>query len=350
MAFTTINKSSDYFSSTLYTGNSTARTITTGHQSDFIWIKQRNTTRPHCLFDTVNTNNFAGGNSQYLVGNTNSALSSAQSDQVTATTSTGFTMGTDASSDQINHSGSTAVAWSWKANGAGSSNTDGSITSTVSVDTTGGFSIVKYTGAGSVATIGHGLGVAPKMIIFKRTNVASDWIVYHEGTGNNSFCYLNTTTSQSADSNILNNTSPTSSVFTIGTTNGLNQGPAIAYCFAEKQGFSKISTYVGNGQGNANGTFVYTGFKPSFVFIRNVDFDSNWNNFTGDIPSYNQINDTLQPNRDAAENGTFAFDMLSNGFKHRSGDVMDRNGNTHIYMAIAEAPLVGTNNVPANAR
>ena len=350
MAYTTINKSSDHFSSNLYTGTSSALTVTTGHQSDLIWIKQRTTTRPNCLFDSVSTNNFYGGSSQYLLSNTNQGLSSAQTDQITANSSTGFSMGNDSSSDQINKNGDTAVAWSWKANGAGSSNTDGSITSTVSVDATGGCSIVKYTGAGSVATVGHGLGVTPKMIIFKRTNVASDWIVYHEGTGSNSFCYLNTTTTQSADSNILNNTSPTSSVFTIGTANGLNQGPAIAYCFAEKQGFSKISTYVGNGQGNANGTFVYTGFKPSFVFIRNVDFDSNWNNFTGKIPGYNQINDTLQPNRDAAENGVFAFDMVSNGFKHRSGDVMDRNGNTHIYMAIAEAPLVGTNNVPANAR
>ena len=349
MAYTTINKSSDHFSSNLYTGTGSALTVTTGHQSDFIWIKQRTTVRPHCLFDSVNSNNFAGGNSKYLVSNTNSALTSNNATQITANSSTGFSIGTD-NSDQINNNGDTAVAWSWKANGAGSSNTDGSITSTVSVDATGGCSIVKYTGAGSVATIGHGLGVTPKMIIFKRTDVASDWIVYHEGTGNNSFCYLNTTTSQSADSNILNNTSPTSSVFTIGTTNGLNQGPAIAYCFAEKQGFSKISTYVGNGQGNANGTFVYTGFKPSFVFIRNVDFASNWNNFTGKIPGYNQINDILQPNRAAAENGVFAFDMLSNGFKHRSGDVMDRNGDTHIYMAIAEAPLVGTNNVPANAR
>ena len=349
MAYTTINKSSDHFSSNLYTGTSSALTVTTGHQSDLIWIKQRTTTRPHCLFDSVNSNNFAGGNSKYLVTHTTAALTANNSTQITANSSTGFTIGTD-NSDQINKNGDTAVAWSWKANGAGSSNTDGSITSTVSVDATGGCSIVKYTGAGSVATVGHGLGVTPKMIIFKRTNVASDWIVYHEGTGSNSFCYLNTTTTQSANSNILNNTSPTSSVFTIGTTNGLNQGPAIAYCFAEKQGFSKISTYVGNGQGNANGTFVYTGFKPSFVFIRNVDFDSNWNNFTGKIPGYNQINDTLQPNRDAAENGVFAFDMVSNGFKHRSGDVMDRNGNTHIYMAIAEAPLVGTNNVPANAR
>ena len=341
MAYTTINKSTDYFDTNLWSGNSSTQAITgIGFAPDIVWGKNRTGTQPHQLLDIIR------GANNILTPNTNAAAL-ADSQILNSFDSAGYTLG---SQDQLNDTGQTYVGWNWKAGGASSSNTDGSITSTVSVNTTSGCSIVTYTGAGSVATIGHGLGVAPKMIIFKRTDVASDWIVYHEGTGNNSFCYLNTTTSQSADSNILNNTSPTSSVFTIGTTNGLNQGPAIAYCFAEKQGFSKISTYVGNGQGNANGTFVYTGFKPSFVFIRNVDFDSNWNNFTGKIPGYNQINDTLQPNRDAAENGTFAFDMLSNGFKHRSGDVMDRNGNTHIYMAIAEAPLVGTNNVPANAR
>ena len=341
MAYTTINKSTDYFDTNLWSGNSSTQAITgIGFAPDIVWGKNRTGTQPHQLLDIIR------GANNILTPNTNAAAL-ADSQILNSFDSAGYTLG---SQDQLNDTGQTYVGWNWKAGGASSSNTDGSITSTVSVNTTSGCSIVTYTGAGSVATIGHGLGVAPKMIIFKRTDVASDWIVYHEGTGSNSFCYLNTTTSQSADSSILNNTSPTSSVFTIGTTNGLNQGAAIAYCFAEKQGFSKISTYVGNGQGNANGTFVYTGFKPSFVFIRNVDFDSNWNNFTGKIPGYNQINDTLQPNLSSAENGTFAFDMLSNGFKHRSGDVMDRNGNTHIYMAIAEAPLVGTNNVPANAR
>ena len=339
MAYTTINKSTDYFDTSLWTGNSTSRLIPLDFEPSFVWGKARSVATQHALFDAVR------GATGRIKSDTNGA--EVPNSGVTAFNSNGFTNGT---SDSLNQNGQTFASWSWKAGGAGSSNTDGSITSTVSVNTTSGCSIVKYTGAGSVATIGHGLGVAPKMIIFKRTDVASDWIVYHEGTGNNSFCYLNTTTSQSADSAILNNTSPTSSVFTIGTRNGLNQGAAIAYCFAEVQGFSKISTYVGNGQGNANGTFVYTGFKPAFVFIRNVDFASNWNNFTGKIPGYNQINDILQPNLNSAENGTFAFDMLSNGFKHRSGDVMDRNGDTHIYMAIAEAPLVGTNNVPATAR
>ena len=341
MAYTTINKSTDYFDTNLWSGNSSTQAITgIGFAPDIVWGKNRTGTQPHQLLDIIR------GANNILTPNTNAAAL-ADSQILNSFDSAGYTLG---SQDQLNDTGQTYVGWNWKAGGASSSNTDGSITSTVSVNTTSGCSIVTYTGAGSVATIGHGLGVAPKMIIFKRTDVASDWIVYHEGTGNNSFCYLNTTTSKSADSSILNNTSPTSSVFTIGTTNGLNQGAAIAYCFAEVPGFSKISTYVGNGQGNANGTFVYTGFKPSFVFIRNVDFASNWNNFTGKIPGYNQINDILQPNRAVAENGTFAFDMLSNGFKHRSGDVMDRNGDTHIYMAIAEEPLVSTNGVPATAR
>ena len=350
MPFTTINKSTDHFSSNLYTGTGSALTVTTGHQSDFIWIKQRTTVRPHCLFDSVNSSNFAGGNSKYLVSNTAANLTSNNSTQITANSSTGFTIGTD-NSDQINNNGDTAVAWSWKANGAGSANTDGDINSTVSVNTTSGFSIVKYTGNGSSgATVGHGLGKTVKMVIVKDLTNGQGWKVWHTGMTDGYTMSLNTTTAQNTDTNRI--ASANATTFTTSGTYSTNESGEdyIAYCFAEVQGFSKIGSYVGNGQGNANGSFIYTGFKPSFVFIRNIDFASNWNNFTGKIPGYNQINDILQPNRAAAENGTFAFDMLSNGFKHRSGDVMDRNGDTHIYMAIAEAPLVGTNNVPANAR
>ena len=352
MAYTPINKSTDYFSTNLYTGTGSALTVTTGHQSDFIWIKQRATVRPNCLFDSVNSSNFAGGNSKYLVSNTTAGLTSDNSTQITATSSTGFSIGTD-NSDQINNNGDTAVAWSWKANGQGSSNTDGSINTTyTSVSATSGFSISTYTGTGANATVGHGLGTTPKMFIVKRLNSTGAFRTYVEPLGNLGQLALNATDQVSDVASMWNSTSPTNSTISIGTHAGVNAsgGTYVAYCFASVQGFSKIGSYVGNGQGNANGTFVYTGFKPAFVFIRNVDFASNWNNFTGKIPGYNQINDILQPNLSSAENGTFAFDMLSNGFKHRSGDVMDRNGDTHIYMAFAEAPLVGTNNVPANAR
>ena len=179
MAFSTIIKPSDYFDTSLWTGNSTSRLIPLDFEPSFVWGKARSVATQHALFDAVR------GATGRIKSDTNGA--EVPNSGVTAFNSNGFTNGT---SDSLNQNGQTFASWSWKAGGAGSSNTDGSITSTVSVNTTSGFSIVKYTGAGSVATIGHGLGVTPKMIIFKRTDAASDWIVYHEGTGNNSFCYL----------------------------------------------------------------------------------------------------------------------------------------------------------------
>ena len=186
MAYTTINKSTDYFDTNLWSGNSSTQAITgIGFAPDIVWGKNRTGTQPHQLLDIIR------GANNILTPNTNAAAL-ADSQILNSFDSAGYTLG---SQDQLNDTGQTYVGWNWKAGGASSSNTDGSITSTVSVNTTSGCSIVTYTGAGSVATIGHGLGVAPKMIIFKRTDAASDWIVYHEGTGSNNFCYLNTTTS-----------------------------------------------------------------------------------------------------------------------------------------------------------
>ena len=344
MAFSTIIKPTDYFNTLLYSGNSTARSLTgVGFEPSWVWIKERTSTSDHMLFDQPR------GVQKYISSNlTNAEQTSAG--MLTAFGSDGFSLG---NGNDVNDNGQTYASWNWKANGAGSSNTDGSITSTVSASTISGFSIVKYTGNDTNSTVGHGLGKVPKTIMVKQLNGSNAWRVYTEATGNTSQGELNDGASfDSGNTSMWNSTTPTSSVFSIGTHGSVNGGSDtyIAYCFADVQGFSKIGSYVGNGQGNANGTFVYTGFKPAFVLIKNADFNSNWNNFTGDIPGYNQINDTLQPNLSSAENGTFAFDMLSNGFKHRSGDVMDRDGDTHIYMAFAAAPLVGTNNVPANAR
>jgi hypothetical protein len=341
MAFSAIIKPSDYFTPELYVGTGSSRTISTlNFQPDWVWIKNRDTTDRHSLFDVVRA-------APNMLSTNNNDAQSAQASELTAFNTNGFTVNTATS---VNGSSANYVSWNWKANGAGSSNTDGSITSTVSVNTTSGFSIVKYTGNGLAgATIGHGLGAVPKMTIIKSMTAGEDWIIPPLNDPTN-YIVLNSTGAEGNGIGPFNNTAATSSVFSVGTwgtTNG-NSQTLMAYCFAEVTGYSKIGSYVGNG--NANGTFVYTGFKPAFVFIRNVDFASNWNNFTGKIPGYNQINDILQPNLSSAENGTFAFDMLSNGFKHRSGDVMDRNGDTHIYMAFAEEPLVGSNNVPATAR
>ena len=341
MAYTPINKPTDYFNTKLWSGNSSTQAITgIGFAPDMVWGKQRTGTESHQLLDIIR------GANNILVPNT-VATAAADSQILNSFDSDGYTLG---SQNQLNDTGYNYVGWNWKGGGAGSSNTDGSITSTVSVNTTSGFSIVKYTGNGLAgATIGHGLGAVPKMTIIKSMTAGEDWIIppLNDPT---KYVVLNSTGVGGNGVGPFNNTAATSSVFSVGTwgtTNG-NSQTLMAYCFAEVTGYSKIGSYVGNG--NANGTFVYTGFKPAFVLIKNADFASNWNNFTGKIPGYNQINDILQPNLNSAENGTFAFDMLSNGFKHRSGDVMDRNGDTHIYMAFAEAPLVGTNNVPANAR
>ena len=346
MAYTTINKSTDYFNTKLWTGTGSSNAITgVGFQPDWVWIKNRSAGEQHRIHDAVR------GTNKSISSDTNSSQTTTTQD-VMSFDSDGFTLGTETA---VNANGQNIVGWNWKANGQGSSNTDGSINTTyTSVNTTSGFSISTYTGTGSNATVGHGLGVAPSVMIVKNLTNANSWSVYHKGlnggvTPQNYFLHLNETDPKAANAATWNNTAPTSSVFSIGTNN--NTGGSynyVAYCFAEKQGFSKFGSYTGNG--STDGTFIYTGFKPAFVLIKNADFASNWNNFTGKIPGYNQINDTLQPNLSAAENGTFAFDMLSNGFKHRSGDVMDRNGDTHIYMAFAEAPLVGTNNVPANAR
>ena len=344
MAFTPINKSTDYFNTKLWNGNSSTQAITgVGFAPDFVWGKQRTGVENHQLLDVIRgVNNILVSNND--TGNTpdTNILNSFDSD--------GFTLGNQ---NQLNDTGATYVSWNWKANGQGSSNTDGSINTTyTSANTTSGFSISTYTGTGANATVGHGLGATPKMFIVKRLNSTGAFRTYVEPLGNLGQLALNATDQVSDVASMWNSTSPTNSTISIGTHAGVNAsgGTYVAYCFASVQGFSKIGSYVGNGQGNANGTFVYTGFKPAFVLIKNADFASNWNNFTGKIPGYNQINDILQPNLNSAENGTFAFDMLSNGFKHRSGDVMDRNGDTHIYMAFAEEPLVGSNNVPATAR
>ena len=343
MAFTTINKSTDYFNTKLYTGNGSTQTISgVGHQPDLVWVKQRNGLAYHQLTDAVR-----GVNSQSASNDVGMGASNAC---VTAFNSDGFALG---SNGDVNGNTLTYASWNWKANGTGSANTDGDINSTVSANTTSGFSIVNYTGTLSGSgnpTVGHGLGVAPAVIIIKSVSNAENWGVQHTSLPANYLLQLNTTSAQINSASQGTLTAPTSSVFTVNYSGewGNSGQNYIAYCFAEKQGFSKFGSYTGSG--STDGTFIYTGFKPAFVLIKNADFASNWNNFTGKIPGYNQINDTLQPNLSSAENGTFAFDMLSNGFKHRSGDVMDRNGDTHIYMAFAEAPLVGTNNVPATAR
>mgnify|MGYP003660655101 CR=1 FL=1 len=346
MAYTTINKSTDYFNTKLYTGNGTTNTAITGvgFQPDLSIIKARDMTYDHNVMDAVR------GSTKRVATNLSDA-ESTQAEMIKSFASDGFNLGDNGG---VNQNTKTYVAWNWKANGQGSSNTDGSINTTyTSVNTTAGFSICKWTGNATNSTIGHGLGVVPKMIIIKRlTGGTTQWVVYHVSTGNTQACYLNTTSAPTDVIGFFNDTTPTSSVFTVGTDTAVNGSgnEMIAYCFAEKQGYSKFGSYVGNG--NADGTFVYTGFKPAFVMVKASSASSyDWIILDNKRDTFNVADASLYANLSNAEATSNDTDFLSNGFKLKSTAAGNNgSGTTYIYMAFAEAPLVGTNNVPCTAR
>jgi len=344
MAYTTINKSTDYFNTITYTGNgtgSTARTV--GFDPDWIWVKNRGATDSHYLMDKVR------GLDWNIETDTNAAQ--VRDYLISGTTSTGWT---SSNSGEINANNGTFAAWNWKANGAGSANTDGDINSTVSVNQTAGFSIVKYTGNGSNdQRVGHGLGARPVCWFIKRLGSADDWIVYHQGLATNwyddTYLYLNSTNAKMGAVN-TGTGNPTSSVFYIGNSDktGKSGDDYIAYVFAEKQGYSKFGSYTGNG--NADGTFIYTGFKPAFVIVKRSSDTQSWVLWDNKRDGYNQTNPSLTPNENGAEE-TRSVDFLSNGFKQRQNNTATNgSGSTYIYIAFASAPLVGTNNIPATAR
>ena len=349
-----INKPSDYFNTKLYTGTGSTQSITgVDFQPDWVWIKNRSRATSHWIVDSIR------GASQRLQSDTTSA-DSTQSSGVTSFDSNGFSIGTDGN---VNTNTEKFVSWNWLGGGTASSNTDGSITSSVSANTTAGFSIVSYTGTGANATVGHGLGVVPKMIIVKRRDGVADWTVYNSVIGNTNFLRLNSTLASTSQATYWNNTSPTSSVFTVGSAGDVNtsSGTHIAYCFAEKKGFSKFGSY--NGNGNVNGNFIYLGFKPAFFMYRRYDTTGNWGikdnkrSGTAALQDFGQMNPNQTQNPSANVNSVenkasaFAVDFLSNGIKIRGGDGdLNTNGGSYIYMAFAEQPLVGTNNIPATAR
>ncbi len=349
MAYSSIIKPQDYFSTKLYDGTGSSHSVTgVGFQPDFCWVKMRSGTENHFL------NNAIQGSTKVLQSDTDAAEQTSSAG-MTSFDSDGFTVNTDTG---FNGSGSNYVAWNWKANGQGSSNTDGSINTTyTSANTTSGFSIVKYTGTGSNATVGHGLGVVPKMIIVKCLDQTHWWFTYHVSVGNDRHMTINTTNDQSGTSaNYWNNTTPTSSVFSIGTDTGVNQSGQnyIAYCFAEVKGFSKIGSYYGNG--NSNGPFTYTGFKPAFVLFKEYTGpgSSNWTIQDDKREGYNISNSRLFPNDSAAGNASsFRLNLLSNGFKINNSDSdSNRNGNNFLYLAFAEHPFVANvdGGLPTTAR
>ena len=347
MAYSTISKPILHFNTKLYTGNGGTNAITgVGFQPDWLWLKKRNSSANHFLFDAVR------GASKELNSN-NSEAEASPANYLSSFDSDGFTIGSDS---DINGNSDTHVAWNWKANGSGSANTDGSISSTVSANTTAGFSIVKFTGSGANATVGHGLGVAPKMYLLKSLGDTSAWLMYHDGldasSPQNYRLVLNQNTARQ-DNTTWNDTAPTSSVFSVGSASEVNGSGVdrIVYCFAEKKGYSKFGSYVGNG--NADGTFIYTGFAPSFVIMKRTDGSGSWYTLDNKRPTYNPKDKYLSPDSSNAES-TFTFwDFLSNGFKIRNtGTENNASGGNYIYMAFAEEPLVANvgASIPATAR
>ena len=343
MAYSTIPKSSSYFNTKLWTGNSTNSTAITGvgFQPDLTWIKNRSTTDNHALFDAIR-------GATYRIASNATTANTQATNSLASFDSDGFTLndGGDA-----NGNGENIVGWNWKANGSGSANGDGSINSTVSVDTTSGFSTVSYTGTGSNATVGHGLGVAPSMIITKSLVATQEWCVYHKSLGATKYLFLNENSAEQTGSVYWQDTDPTSSVFSIGASGPTNSTSAmIAYCFAEKQGYSKFGSYTGNG--NANGPFIYTGFKPAFILIRSVS-TTNWNMFDNKRSAFNVADETLWANStdsEATVGTSYGIDILSNGFKARTVSSQVNNSNTvHIFMAFGQ-PIVSTNGDIATAR
>ncbi len=358
MAYTTIDDPSAHFQANAYSGSSNPQTITNDGNSDlqpdFLWSKRRDSAAPHYLFDSTR--------------GVNSSLSSDDTDAVDTATgylasfnSDGFTTGSDSA---LAYSGRTYVAWQWKANGGTtSSNNDGSYTSTVQANTTAGFSIVKYGDASSFsastpATVGHGLGKTPKWIIIKNLDGSRSWGVHHVSNGAGKIIYLDLTNAVASSTGFDNGTLPTSSVFTVNTLNVANGNNLeyIAYCFAEIQGYSKFGGY--NGNGNADGPFVYTGFKPAWVMTKRTDTTGNWyiydstrNGSSG--PDTNQAHTILYANDTSAEidNSSRGIDMNANGFKIRNtlNDVNNSSG-TYIYMAFAHHPFVSSEGAPTTAR
>ncbi|MDA9103197.1 hypothetical protein N9J64_00350 [bacterium] len=361
MAYTTINKSTDYFNTKLYTGNGSSSYAITGvgHQPDFVWIKKRDGTVNHLLHDSIR------GVTKLLVSNTNAA-EDTNTNILNSFDSDGFTVGSNSASNDNN---GPFASWNWKAGTTSgqATNSYSTITPTsISFNQTSGFSIVKYTGNGTAgAGVPHGLGKKPEFVIIKKTSATDSWICYHQGISNNGTTYivLNSTNGNGTSNNPFNGWQPDTTNFSLGSAGDTNASGAtfIAYCFANVNGFSKIGSYTGSG--GTNYPFIYTGFKPAFVMVKRTNSTSNWvmydnkrqyNNIEG---QYNPQRPRLASNLNSAESSFTSdngVDLLSNGFvvRDNSNDdyTINISGSTYIYMAFAEAPLVGSNNVPCTAR
>ena len=335
----TIPNGGEYFNAVEYTGNNTANAISgVGFQPDMLWIKRTDAaqTFSNGVFDAVR------GRSKSVITNlTIGEQTSTSTNDLVSFDGDGFTLG-PSSQVSVNDNTGTYVAWNWKANGSGVSNTDGTITSTVSANTDSGFSIVTYTGTGSAGTVGHGLSVAPSMIIVKNRDSSTDWHTFHASLGPTKYLKLNLTSGEGTASSVWDNTAPTDSVFSIAV-DGNNNGSGnsiVAYCFAAIPGYSAFGSYTGNG--SADGPFIYTGFRPRFVMIKRTDSSDAWLMNDTSRSNYNGVNYWLQAESSGAEstNSPYQSIYLSNGFKLTGTSTSDNaSGGTYIYMAFAESPF-----------
>ena len=334
----TIKNGASYMAATLYTGNATVRSISNGgnntigttFQPDFVWIKSRTPTAwSHELFDALR------GPLNYLSTNL-TAANQVEATSLTAFDSNGFSTGVWA---PINGSGESLVAWQWNAGGSTVTNTSGSISAQVRANPTAGFSVITWTGTGANATVGHGLGVAPSMIINKPRGVGDNWISWHTTLGSTGYIYLNLTNASATAASVWNSTLPTSTVFSVGTSSNINSSgqTMVSYCFAAVAGYSAFGSYTGNG--SASGTFIFTGFRPRFVMMKNTTIAGNsWVIQDTSRSVHNSVNAYLAAESSGTEGTGVPMDMLSNGFRLTSASQND-NGSIFIYMAFAENPF-----------
>jgi hypothetical protein len=339
----TIVKGNTVMDATLWAGNNASpRSITNdaSFKPDLVWIKNRSNVQWHNLVDSVR-----GVNRDLFSNSTNAEALNDTTGTVSAFNTGGFSVsaGTSDSSD-VNATGNNYVGWQWQAGqGSSSSNTNGTITSTVSVNASAGFSVVTYTGTGANATVGHGLGVAPSLVIVKQRNDSgTNWLSYHASLGATQGISLDSTSAANTSSTYWNNTAPTSSVFSIGTTTNVNRstGTYVAYCWTPIAGYSAFGSYTGNG--STDGVFVYTGFRPKFVLVKDASNANNWQILDTARDTYNVAPDILQPNLSNAESafGSGGIDFVSNGFKVRTSSTgINTSGATIIYAAFAENPF-----------
>ena len=353
MAYTTIDKPTDYFNTILYSGNRAdggggSDDITgVGFSPNWVWIKCRNTTKAHYFFDTVR-----GVNTQL---NSNNQNDENVSNSLTHFLSDGFTLSDE---PEVNETGNTFVAWNWFTGASAVSNTEGNVTTSVSANTTAGLSVLTYSGNGGALTIGHGLGAKPAMIFIKnRTDDGSDWIIGHKdldsnggGFDNNKF--LKFSNSTTFTNSAVFGTEPSTTSIALATVDASNISSSgknfVAWCFSEVKGYCKIGKYKGNG--SSDGTTIFTGFRPAFILYKNTDTADNWFIHDNRRQGFNDQNELLFADITQAESTVDRIRILSNGFKTLDSDKgVNKSGDTYVYMAFAEFPFVSSTGIPTCA-